>query len=442
MEKRNGSKNTEAGNVNKENSRTEKANRKKRLRLCIVVAFLFLLFCTPSLYQWIKNSSIKTDVIRNGYIENSVNADGLIVRNEELLAPAGYDGIYLPEVSEGERVKAFGTVATISNSVTAQLFSELEATRKKIIQAESERMKEEKFFSEDFNKINNSIKLTVQEVIKAGNNNTMSGLTSLKADIDAMIEKKAEIAGTNSNDTYISSLKKEYDAIQRRIKSSTARISSDKAGIVSYFIDGYEEILKPSSIKDIIPDRFAEIMSADIVNRSADNSVKKGDVFAKIIKSYETSIVVLLDKDKAANYEEGDEISVVINDLAEEIPGIIEYKSPEMNGKHIVSTRIDRCAEKLSAMRKINIDMVSDYKQGLKVPLECLFNIDEENKTAEIFLLKANVVTKRQVVIAGRDEEYAIIKNPPNEVQKTVNLYDTYILNYEKVKEGQLIVNG
>ncbi len=422
-----------------EKKKASEVNKGKRLKVGGIIALLFALLYVPSFWHWVNKDNIINDIIRIGYIEHSINADGLVVRDEVLLAVAGYDGKFIPEISEGERVSAFGSVATISNSETAGLIDELEEVRKKIVQAQNEKMKENKFFSEDIDKINSAIGLKVQEIIKVGNSNSMTGITALKADIDGMIEKKAAIAGENSTDSYINSLRQERDSIQKRIDSSTSRITSESSGIISYEIDGYEQELTPAVIKDLTVDTIQGIISEDTKKPSSDNLLAKDDYFAKIIKSYESHIVVILEKDKADLFEAGDGIGVRINDLSQEVRGEITYKSDEQKGKYIIAVRIDRCTETLSGTRKVNVDLVSDFEEGLKVPFKSLFNINKEKNTAEIFLIKANVASIRQVVILSSDNEYAIIKSPADEVKNTVSLYDTYILNYDNVKEGQII---
>ena len=54
-------------------------------------------------------------------------------------------------------------------------------------------------------------------------------------------------------------------------------------------------------------------------------------------------------------------------------------------------------------------------------------------------LVKSNVAVNRLVDIVCSDDEYAIIRTPENEYEKTVNLYDIYLINPDNIEEGDII---
>ncbi|NTV91073.1 MAG: hypothetical protein HGA22_12055 [Clostridiales bacterium] len=422
-----------------EKKKSAEGNKARRLRAGGIIALLFVFLYIPSFLHWMNKDNITSDMIRNGYIEHSVNTEGVIIRDEALLPAAGKSGEYIPVIAEGERVSAFSQAATISDSASASLIEELDQVKKKIIQAQNEKMKESNFYSDEIEKIDERIGLKVREVIKAGKSNSIASITAIKQDMDGLIGEKAAVAGENSNDTYINSLRQQRNSIQERINSGTSSITSQFSGIISYVIDGYESTLTPAGIKNLKAEGIREILSGKKVKASGDKVVEQGDIFVKVIKSYESFIVTLLNSEEAGLFAAGDNIKVRINDLDQEVKGEITWKSELQGDSCLVAIKIDRCAELLSDSRVINADLIIDSKQGLKVPLKALFNADKEKRTADILLIKANVSTVRQVVIVGSDEEYAIIRTPDDEVRKTVSLYDTYIINHENVKEGQIV---
>ncbi|NJD02470.1 MAG: hypothetical protein FIA99_07720 [Ruminiclostridium sp.] len=415
-------------------------NKGKRLKTGGMLLILFSLLYIPSLFHWLSSDNVSSDILRIGIIEDSVNAEGLLVRDEVLLDPSATDGKLIPEVSEGERIPAFGRVATISNKASLSLLKELEDINTQIIQAQTERAKKTDFFSEDIAKIDKSIGQKVQGIINLYNINSMAGIGQLTLEVDRLIEKKAAIAGEGDGDSHIKSLKQEKESIQQRINSNTSQIISQYSGIISFIIDGYEQILTPKSLKELTPEIIKSVNSEKLQKISSYEEVNTGKPFMKVIKGNYTYIAAVLEPEKAGMFKAGESIDVRLNAVGAVVAGYVTDLTKKNGGKYLITVRVDRFSGELSSMRKINVDFIKDSYEGLKIPLKSLYSPDAGWKKARVMLIKANSVTAREVDVLCKDEEYAIIGTPENEVKKTVNLYDTYILNPENIKEGQIVL--
>ena len=246
--------------------------------------------------------------------------------------------------------------------------------------------------------------------------------------------------GGGSNDTYINSLKQQKESIQKEINSNTSQITSEYSGIVSYAIDGYEQSLTPKSIEKLTPEIVEGVKTKSLKSAAEFEDIKAGKPFIKVIRSNDTYIVSVLEAGKASIFKAGDPIKVRLNDIGAVVQAAVVGVSEKSGGKCLITAKIDRYSEELSSMRKINIDFIKKSYEGLKLPLKCLYSPDADWKKAKLMLIKANCATQRDVEVLCRDDEYAIIKSPDNEIKKTVSLYDTYILNPENIKEGQIIV--
>lgn len=419
----------------------ELRNKRKKLRMGSLAVLLFLLIYIPSLLNWLKGDSIASDILRNGVIEESVNADGVIIRDEILLDAPKSDGIYLPEISEGERVPVSCRVATVLNKKSDELLKELDDINLKIVQAQNEKAKKADFFSEDTAKIDAQIAQKVEDMAALCNTGSLSGLGSLKDDVDGLMEKKAEIAGTVSGDTHISSLKSQRDAIQQRINSNTGQIVSGYSGIISYMIDGYENALTPGTIKDLTPEFIEGIKTGSTAGGYGSNAAAANKPFVKVIRGSDMYIAAVMEESRAARFETGKALGLRINDIGMEMNAIVENIA-EKDGKSLVTVKVDRGMNELTGQRKVNVDFISKSVEGLKVPLKCLRDISQDGGSAVIMLIKANCAAKRKVDIIGRDNEYAVIRTPSSELKSTVSLYDTYILNPDNIKEGDIVQNG
>lgn len=415
-------------------------NKGKRLKIGGILVIIFMLLYVPSLLHWLSNDNIGSDVLRYGLIEESITTEAILVRDEVLLDPATKDGQIIPDAKEGERIPAFYTVATISDNTSKSLLKQLDEVNNKIIEAQNEKARKVDFFSEDMAKIDDNIGLKIEDIIWESRNNSLVNLSQLKTEVDKLIEKKATIAGEDNKDPIMNSLKQKRNQLQQQIKSNTSQVTSKYSGIISYVIDGYENVLKTKSLDKITPELYNKIMDKSKAGKTEYGNMEAGKPFIKVIKGNTYTIATLIDKQKAVAYKAGDPINVRINDIGAVVPGKIAGVYPKSSNEYLLAVTLDRYSEQLSTFRKVNVDLIKKSQEGLKVPLKCLFSPDKKWEKAKIMLIKANCAAERDVLVLCKDEEYAIIMSPEEEVKNKVSLYDIYILNPENVEEGQIIL--
>lgn len=435
---------SDGGNENPDAERSEK-NSGRRIRAGSIVILAFLLLYLPSLIHWFRGENITTDILRMGFLEEAVSLEGVLVRDETVLKTPSFSGKFIPEILEGERVPARHRVATVLNNSSQKLLDELEEKNLKIIEAQNERAGNSDFFSEDMAKIDGMIGQKVQLLIAECNANTLINTPRLKTEMDTLIEKRAEVAGAGSGDERIRQLKQERDALQKRINTNTGQVTADKPGIVSYAVDGYEEILKPQAIGALDFKTVEGIKAGNKNKNSRDNEVTAGKPFVKIIGGTDFYIVCVAEADKVSKFNAKDSAYVRVNDIGRKIPAAVTFKSEEKGGKCLIALRIDRDTDQLIALRRISIDLIRDSKiqdaeEGLKIPLHALRNISADGKKAKVYLVKANCASIRDVEILCSNREYALIRTPERELKKTVSLYDTYIVNPNNIEEGQIVI--
>lgn len=225
-----------------------------KVKLGGLLIALFLLLYIPSFIFWIYGKNIHTDIIRMGELEDYVTTDAYIVRDETVINSPS-DGISIRNVEEGEKVGVGDTIATVLNKSSEKLLEDLKTLDLRIIEAKREKTKNDNFFSEDIKKLDQEIQEKLVLVIKKSNKNSISEVKQIKNEIDELIKKKATILGDLSyTDANIKALENEKRILQDSINANKRNIVSNLSGIVSYVIDGYEEILNPEKIPEITPE--------------------------------------------------------------------------------------------------------------------------------------------------------------------------------------------
>lgn len=424
---------------------TKNKKKKRKLKVGKVLLTMFILVYIPSLIYWFYGNTTATDILHLGVIEDSININGLLVRNESLIN-SPLKGEYIPQVEEGEKVAANSTIATVLDSSSLELLSEINEINKKILAAQKEKDKTKEIFSGDIIKIEKELGQKVTQIAEVVNENRFSDLKNLKYEIDSLIEKKAEITGDdNLDDVYIKSLKDKKNSLTANMNTKLWEETSTHSGIISYIIDGYESILTPDSINQITPEVFENILLEETPEIDLSNRRVEGDKpFAKMINDFQFYIVICVKSNTYAKtdlnsiIQQGKRISVRINDINKQMGCNVVFVSDDFNGKTIIALEADRYINQLTMTRKINIDLIKSSYEGLIVPLKCLRNINTNAMSAEIALLKGDIASIRDVIIIGKNNEYAAIE-AKDRSNKGIDLYDTYIINPQNIQDGQVI---
>lgn len=417
----------------------EKAGKKFRAGKLLVI--LFGAMYLPSLFYWFYGDSVTTDIIRIGKIEDSVNADALLVRDITVLE-APFDGEYIPHVEEGEKVPANFAVATAVADSSIKLLKEMNEINAKILAAQKSTEKNIELYGSDILKIEDEIGRKINLLAIEANNNRLNKIKQIKNEIDRLMDKKIEILGNGEDgNVYIKSLKEQKEKLMENMKSGMFEIKTGSPGIVSYVVDDYESILNPQAIEQLTPELFEKILGEkQPVFDMGDREIKSNEPFAKVIKDFKYYVVVCLKHGQNTSWKKGGKVQLRINDINRKMTGTVEYISGEQDGKQIIAISVDRYTGEISGLRKINVDLINSSYEGLTVPVKSLRNIwnaGADLRKAEIVILKGNTASVREVIIVEDNGDYAVIE--PANKNKGVYLYDTYVLNPENIQDEQVI---
>jgi hypothetical protein len=215
-----------------------------------------------------------------------------------------------------------------------------------------------------------------------------------------------------------------------------------------------ETELTPAKLDMLTPEKLDEIKMLDTRKKAMTDRVQAGAAVAKIIKGPDIYIVAALPAENAAKFKTGTRIRLRINEIGMETVGEIVKIKDTGKDKFVMAVRTSRGADTLSAYRVVNVDFIIKTEEGLKVPVKSLKDISPDGTVGKIMLVKYNTATSRLVDIICRDKEFAIIKTHearPGEdeagvtsaavigANKSVNLYDTYIVNPDNIEEGDIV---
>lgn len=417
----------------------QEGNKNKGIKLGALMVVLFLLMYIPSLFHWIYGKDIATDIIRSGSIEDSFNLDGLIIRDEELIN-SPFEGKYISEVGEGEKIPIKYKIATVLKDTSAKELEDLSKLDSEILKLRKEKSEKQGLFSQDIIKLDNNIAEKVSAISAACNENNFEKLADVKNEIDAIIHKKAEILSSlGTPDSQIDALSHKRNSLQALINAGTRQIHANSPGIISYNVDGLELVLNPIGINSIKANEIMEILKKDIKPEVSLGAVRVNRPFAKIIKGIYIYIAVVMDKKESDALKLGKNVNIRINDINKMVNAVPVSIFGDNGNKGTVVFKTDKGLSETTFLRKVNIDIIKNSYDGLEVSYKSLFDISPDGKMGKIVLVKANDARIRNVEIVGRNGEFAIIKSTDKK-DGQVSLYDTYVINPSNIKERQPII--
>lgn len=399
------------------------------LYFVIIVAVIYIIY---SIYTLIISP---TDVfmVENGKVTVEEDAVGYIIRDEEIVQGENYKNGIVQIKAEGEKTAKGEAIFRYYSNGEDKLIQKIQELDEKIQEALN---KESNLFSSDIATLDKEIENKLNDVYKE---NSMQKIEEYKKDIANAITKKAKIAGELSpSGSTIKKLIEERSSYENKLNSGSEYVKAPNSGIVSYRVDGLENVLTPEKF-DSLNEEFFNGLNLKI-GQIISTNYEKG----KVIDNFKCYIATVMDNDKIHEVKTGNNIKIRLSS-AEEVPATIEY-TQEQGEKTLLVIKITRCVEELINYRKISFDIIFSSNSGFKVPNS---SIIEENGLKYVVRNRAGYLDKILVKIKEQNDTYSIIgKYAVEELKdlgfnseeiiamKNITLYDEILVkpDTEKIK--------
>lgn len=397
----------------------KKTKRKNNLYkiLLILAVIIVIIYVLVEIINLIKKpTNIVT--IESGKIYSECQAEGYIIRDETILKGENYKNGIFQIKSEGEKIavdeSAFRYYTKDEDNITSKI-QELDSQISSVQQ-----QSENTVFSSDVKVLESEIEEKLKELYRT---NDVKKIKEYKNSIDSYMKKKTRIIGELSPlDSKLKELIRKRSEFENKLNSGSEYMKANISGMLSYKIDGYEEILTPASI-----DSLNEKMLNDI-------NIKNGQIIAtnsecgKIINNYYCYIITVLSKEKAEKLEQGKYYKLrLIN--GDEVSSKVE-KIRDDNNKKIIVFKITKDVEDLIEYRKINFDIIYWSYSGLKVPNSAIIKKDNLNY---VIRNRAGYRDEILVKIKKSNENYSIIEDYTTEELKELGWTTQEIINKRSI---------
>ncbi|HSH36243.1 HlyD family efflux transporter periplasmic adaptor subunit [Schnuerera sp.] len=424
--------------------RKRKRKIKKRWRFFwISLIFIFLFFrSVPSLFA----TAFKTVLPDKYIIEDKIETEAIIIRRESLYKADG-EGTIEIYVDHGDRVAVGTKVAKITLlDDTSTLKQELEEIENKIEVLTKTKLDSEGI-KKDEEKLKENIGNIIGDIQTSINQNDYERAEILKDKLSMYDGKQKDIG---RDDTLISqsleNLNEKRDKVKKQIISNTENYFSKESGIVSFKIDGYEEIYSISHKDDYKYSDFKEIVNNQRIVSNND-TIKTDEPVFKIIDNFQWYMIVKIENMKdISSYEEGDPILLTGEEVEGELKGYIERISDEKD-KGLIVVRFNTDFHNYFDKRGLDINIIKFKYDGYRIPKKAILEKDEING---VYIKEiSGIIRFRPIEILDEDDEFAYISKGDNNYNinikgsdtpvRTVREFDEILLNTISIKEGMII---
>ena len=349
---------------------------------------------------------------------------GYIIRDEIVLKGNNYKNGLTPIVSEGERAAKGQTIFRYNNNNEEEIKAKIEEINLKIQDALS---KEPTILSK--NDIKNLEKQIDDKTLNLNIFTDIHTISEYKKEIEEIINKKAKIAGELSKSgSYIKELNQQKENYEKELADGSEYINSPVSGVISYRVDGLEEILGTSNFSDLTEEKLEnlDVKTGKIVSTSTESG--------KVIDNFSCYLEVVSNSEAAKKATIGQKAIITLSS-GNEIEAEINYISKQEDGKVLIIFDLKTLTGELIEYRKISFNITWWSSSGLKVPNSCIVEDEQGNKY--VVRRKTGEDKKVLVKVLKKNDKYSIITTYSAEELNSLGI-DTE--NYIKISEYDTIL--
>jgi len=388
------------------------AGRRIRFRFFIFLAMIVILLLylinsilTPPLY----------DTVKYGEITSWDQCEGLVIRQEKAYTAPDYGKVDF-FVSKGQLVNKDELLAVIyKDGYDHKLIDNLYNIRQKIWDYQNKNIVQE-IMDSDFDKIEKDIDSIVYTMQYSIQNDEFYDMEKYENQLRGLLDRKKEILDKKeSASKYLEQLYNQEEAIENQLKEWKVEITTPESGIISFGLDGLENIITPNDIDYLTVEQYLAFRDHKALELDKESSYVDVPLF-KIVVPDKWYIVSLIPH-KNTFYEQGDTLNLKIPGLSEETISAKVYKVDYLKDSTLVILEIIENIESVIEARYIHIE-IGISAEGLMVPAKAIIN---KNHRTGVKIERNGDIKFIEVKVKAFDDDWAIIEK--------VNDNDTLDLN-------------
>lgn len=395
----------------------------------VIMLVLALMVASYILYNVIRSASsgVPTAQAVLYAASDGVSVEGFVVRQETVI-PAAYD-LVLPTKGEGEKVACGEEVAVTLRSAAAQeRQEEINRTEQELEQLRLALTYQSQLTDNEAvaQRLASSAASFAGQVAQRRLDAARAAGQELRS---LLLRQSVGTSDTGAIQAQISQLQQQLDSLEASAASDTKSITAEAAGYYSAVADGYEALLTPQTLESLSVSDFQSLWK-EAATAPAQNA-------GCLIASAQWYYACTVESRYLEDLEVGDSLRVSLGsevDLELKMT-VVRVHREEEQGLLVLSSQ-DHLAS-VSALRRLNADVIFHSYNGLRVPREAVC-YNEESGSAGVYVLEgAKAVWKDIQLLYDNGDTYIAALDQSS----TSNLWpeDLILLDTQELFDGKLV---
>lgn len=326
--------------MNKEdNGKVVQIHKDIKVNIATLIVAAILLYVVICVIIAARKEPITTYKVNKSDVSNNITLDGLVVRNEQILytEKSGYICYY---IRDGEKIKKNSTVCTVDE--TGQIYDVLSDA------AEYDNL----LTAEDYQDIRSAIslyKVTYRDVDFYNAYNFETNINN----------KVLEL----TNEILMQQIQQGGSAV------TLSAINSPSSGLVTYYIDGYENYdISKVKMEDFDKSKYEKqtLKSGDIITASSP--------IVKVIPSENWNIIAPITQTQIDSIAEQSYVKIKINNSSYTMN--MPYEIINGSDGTYINIMIDKYLSNFLSERFVSVEIIMAEDSGLKIPVSALVEKD------------------------------------------------------------------
>ena len=362
-------------------------------------------------------------------ISDSVEASGVIIREEQLISGQASGGVVSYQQSDGTVVREGSVIAEVySSSSDISIRRQIRALEEQItaLQKVSDARSAEYSSTET---VNRQINSEIDDYIALVHQGQISSISENKNELLYLLSQKDVIMGeTESYESRITQLQSEVDSLTSQLSGSLVQYTSPEIGYFARMTDGYESVLTPDSIETMTVEQIRNFSQEKVV---FDNST-----LGKIVTDHHWYYAAVLPKSDSEKFIVGDTVYLNFNMYnITQIPFTVEEvrtdDSDPDNCMVLMST--SHMVPELLMVRNPSVQIDFTSYTGLRIPAKAK---RYEGQQVGVYVLDGDVVRFKTINIIYENSEF-ILCGANSDLERPLEIYDQVIVEGTDLSDGK-----
>lgn len=331
----------------------------------IMIFLFFTIYLCGYIWVFLNRPSVPVEMVTYGSIESASSLKGLVIR-EEYVVTSDRAGMPVYNFSENEKIPKGETICVIRDEETSSAIEDKIDNIDKDILKSLQKRSDLSIFQEDVSHIESNITQLISAYNGKFMNENIMDIASLKNQIAAEMNQRTEIWLTE-NIEGVSNLSEEKNQYQQQLADSISTIKAEKSGLLSFQIDGQEDVLTPENLDAIEEKQVSTQITPKYLSKTG--AVEQNEVMFKIVTSNKWYIVSYLPPEVVSGWQEGElkYLYTTINEEEKRFPVTIQTLSiNEKEARVVFSATQDILS--VIGLRNISFRVQSTSLEGIKIP--------------------------------------------------------------------------